>query len=360
MIFGNRIRTGSQLTIETLRFVSSHKWLMIFPLLMVSFIIGFYALLIAGIFEENARTHFWSGAPDSFTSDDLTPESGTSQSATAATKTAATDDSTGHTPGGESGVSNASDGTDDESSSLTLGEEVIITDAVYVFFVSLYFFAYIIFTFFNIALAACVLRLFEGKPAGLGYGLYFAANRLPSIFGWAVIGCLVGAILSFIESRHSVITSMFSVFGRLAWGVAIFFVVPVMVAQSIGPIHAVKKSVKLIKSVWGEFIAVNLGIGVIRGVALFVIGLTAMSLQYFGFGINENSTVENDPWAFRIMFLVLPMLAFVSSLFVSALGTVVRVALYYYATEKKAPNPFDGMSLYSALAGKRPGQPWFR
>ena len=64
-----------------------------------------------------------------------------------------------------------------------------------------YFVNYLVLIFFNSALIACVLRQMEGGEPGLGYGLHFAWQRLPQIFGWALLTSSVGFILRLIEER---------------------------------------------------------------------------------------------------------------------------------------------------------------
>src|SRR5204863_8631612 len=72
----------------------------------------------------------------------------------------------------------------------------------------------------------------------------------------------VGVILRNIARRGFIGRIVASVFG-LAWNVATFLAVPVLVVEGVGPIEAVTRSSQLLKKTWGEQLAGNIGIGVV-------------------------------------------------------------------------------------------------
>jgi len=74
----------------------------------------------------------------------------------------------------------------------------------------------------------------------------------------------------------------------LAWNLATFLVVPVLVAEEVGPFEAVKRSAQLLKRTWGEQIVGNLSIGGIFGLlTLGVIVLIVAPSLYLMFTINN-------------------------------------------------------------------------
>src|SRR5438128_2315901 len=64
-----------------------------------------------------------------------------------------------------------------------------------------YFLCYFAITFFNAALAACVIEHFRGGQPTVMFGLHAAAARLPQIVAWAALAATVGFILRLIEER---------------------------------------------------------------------------------------------------------------------------------------------------------------
>ena len=58
--------------------------------------------------------------------------------------------------------------------------------------------------------------------------------------------------------------------GGLGWSLATFLVVPVLVAEGLGPIDAVRRSSQLLKRTWGEQIAGNVGVGAVFFLAFVV------------------------------------------------------------------------------------------
>ncbi len=238
---------------------------------------------------------------------------------------------------------------DSGDSALPQQDQRIIDAALVTVFVVLYAFVFFIFTFFNVALVACVLRIFDGVPAGLGYGLGVAVQRLPAIIGWSLIVALVGMALKIIESRGSIFTRYLAIFGSIAWGLATFFVFPIMVAENQGPIRSIRGSVSLIKGVWGKFIVVNIGTRSLLGLSLFLIGGSAMLFA----SLTTQNNVMTSGRDVAILFTVFPGLAVIALLCISAISTIAHVALYYYAREKQAPPPYDDVVLQNAIRPKR-------
>src|SRR5690606_40814523 len=64
----------------------------------------------------------------------------------------------------------------------------------------------------------------------------------------------------------------------LAWTLATFLVVPVLVSQNVGPIEALKESVSLLKRSWGENLAGNVGIGLAFGLITAVVAIVSIAL----------------------------------------------------------------------------------
>src|SRR5258708_6218028 len=79
-----------------------------------------------------------------------------------------------------------------------------------------------------------VVRMGGGIPT-VGDGFREAVARLPQIAGWALLSATVGLILRIIEDRSEKIGRIVAGLLGLAWTVASFMVVPVLVAERKGP-----------------------------------------------------------------------------------------------------------------------------
>ena len=190
-----------------------------------------------------------------------------------------------------------------------------------------YFCQYFVIIFCNCALVSGAMIRLEGGNPTLADGFRAATARLAAIAGYAAIAATVGMILQALKDRDNnfIVRLIGSALGA-AWTMATFLVVPVLVAEDIGPIEAVKRSVALFKRTWGESAAGMVGIG-------FAFALLMIGTGLAGFGL---------AW---LLGLVSSALA----VYQSALGGVYSAALYRYANEGELPAGFEGLQLESAL-----------
>lgn len=205
-----------------------------------------------------------------------------------------------------------------------------------------YFLDYFVIIFFNAALIACVLRQVKGEQPGLGYGLAFAWQRLPQIFGWALMTSTVGILLRLLEEKVGIVGRIVVGLLGMAWSVTSFLVVPVLVAEGSGPIESYKRSVAMLRTTWGEQIIGNVSFGLIFG--LFGI-LPAMVLFFLAAG--AGAEVMLAVGAILVVWLV--ALALVQS----TLQTIYQAAIYLYAANGEAPPGFDNQLVSEAFAPKQ-------
>lgn len=204
-----------------------------------------------------------------------------------------------------------------------------------------YFLDYFVIIFFNSALIACVLRQIDGEQPTLGYGLAFAWQRLPQIFGWALMTSTVGILLRLLEEKVGFIGRIVVGLLGMAWSVTSFLVVPVLVAEGSGPIESYQRSVEMLKRTWGEQIIGNVSFGLIFG--LFGI---VPALVLFFLVLGAGATVVLTIGALLVVWLV--ALALVQS----TLQTIYQVAIYLYAANGEVPPGFDNRLVAEAFRGK--------
>ena len=151
----------------------------------------------------------------------------------------------------------------------------------YILGFAFYFVNYFVIVFFNVALVSCALSRFRGGNPTVSDGLNAAAQRLPQIFAWALLAATVGMILRTLEERLSFLGKLAVGLIGMVWSMAIYFVVPVLAAERVGPFEAVKRSSKILMKTWGESLVGNISIGIITllaslpGIGLLVGGFVA-------------------------------------------------------------------------------------
>ncbi len=197
----------------------------------------------------------------------------------------------------------------------------------------LYISGYFIVIFFNAALIAAALERLRGGDPNVSSGLRAATTRLPQILGWAIIAAIVGLILQIARNRTD------NFLGRLAlsmvggiWAYMTFFVVPVLVAEGIGPIEAIKRSGAMFRRSWGRQFAASFGFGLVYIVACLVSFLPAAAI----FAVSPIAGIFSG--------VLLVGLAFSS---VQALEGIFKAALYEYSNGE-TPQGFDRTTLSGA------------
>jgi len=205
-----------------------------------------------------------------------------------------------------------------------------------------YFVQYIVIFFFNTALVgAAMIRLDGGDPT-VADGLRIARGKMLPIIGYAAIAATVGMILRAMEERAGFIGRIVVGMIGVAWTLATFMVVPVLVEQDVGPIDAVKESALLLKRTWGENLIGNGGIGLVFGLVTFAVILVGGVLTAF--------SAANNLLPVAIALGAVTVLAVLGiALVQSALAGIYSAALYRYATDGQAPAGFDGEVLQQAF-----------
>jgi len=208
-----------------------------------------------------------------------------------------------------------------------------------------YFVQYAVAIFFNTALASAALIRLDGGDPTLRDGLRLAMGKLPNILGYALIAATVGIILRMLQERLGFVGRIVAGVLGFGWTVATFLVVPVLAAQDIGPVDAVKQSTSLLKRTWGENLIGNAGIGLAGGVLTLCL-IAVSALLFFG-------AVATHSVALMIAVGVAGVIALVGlTLFQSAMHGVYSAALYRFAEEGDPGQGFDRALLESAFRQK--------
>ena len=226
----------------------------------------------------------------------------------------------------------SSTGTLDRLDALQGGSSGQETQGVdYVLGLSFVFLSSAIVIFFNAALIAAALERLRGGDPNIASGLRAALAHLPQILAWALISVVVSLLLRALR-RYGIGGQIAALIGGAVWGLATFFVIPVLVSQGIGPIEAIKRSASLFRQTWGQQVASSFGFGIITIAAVLIAVLPAALLfaihPVLGIGVG------------------VPLVA-VAIGTVQALEGVFKAALYDFARGEQ-PHGFDRSTLEGA------------
>ncbi|MEN1958525.1 DUF6159 family protein [Luteimonas changyuni] len=209
-----------------------------------------------------------------------------------------------------------------------------------------YFCTYSVMIFFNCALVgAAMIRLDGGDPT-LADGFAAARSRLGAIFGYAAIAATVGVLLQSMKAKDNnfIVRLVGSGLG-LAWTLATFLVVPVLVSRDVGPIDALKQSVTLLKRTWGENAVGQVGIGAAFG--LLSGGAVLVSVLLVVLAAQASMALAVVVGAVCLVGVLL------LGVYQAALTGIYSAVLYRYAISHEVPEAFRGTGIATAFAPKR-------
>ncbi len=209
-----------------------------------------------------------------------------------------------------------------------------------------YFLLAFVVIYFNSALiGAAMIRLAGGDPT-VRDGLRMANKRLPQILGWALISATVGLILQVLrsQSRDNMIGQIVLSLVGGVWAYLTYFVVPILVAEGLGPIAAIRSSGSLFKRTWGEQVTSNIGFGIVAFIAALIGALPAVLIATVSLPVGIAVGVVTVGLALAI---------------VTALEGIFKAALYGYVADGRVPDDFTRDSLGGAYqSGARPYRPF--
>lgn len=231
-----------------------------------------------------------------------------------------------------------------EIATQSTGGQVAGAILAFLFYLTQYF----IIIFANAALMGAAMNRLRGQPATFGDGFWIAVERVPAIFGYALIAATVGLALRLLSQRAGIIGQIAAALIGVAWNVVTYLAVPVLVVEDVGPIQAIKRSAGLLRRTWGEQLVGNLSLGLVYGlVGLIVVvfalagGLLMLKLNFLAGAL--------------ALGVVAVLLLLAGGIVVSTLNAIYQAAVYRYAIEGQAGRYFDEALLRQAFRPKKAG-----
>ncbi len=227
----------------------------------------------------------------------------------------------------------AAGNADGQSTHLSAGQWlVMVVIGVLVMFVSVVSHATII---------ARVMARFHGESVTNTQAARAALTKAPQLMAWAFINYVVISILRNIGNR-GILGAIVGTLLRAGWLVASFFVVPVILFEDKGAVGAIKRSVELCRSRWGENIVGNGALGLIGFVAILLDVLVSVALGM----------------VFAPLGAVVGVIGLAAIMLVLTVATAAfNAALYWYAVTDQSPGQYSVGDLQAAYRqkGRRTG-----
>ena len=163
-----------------------------------------------------------------------------------------------------------------------------------------------------------------------------ALTKAPRLLAWVFINYVVISILRNLGNR-GILGAVVGVLLRAGWMLASFFVVPVILFEDKGAVAAIKRSVELCRSRWGENIVGNGALGLIAFAAILVDVMVAAVLGM----------------AFAPLGVAVGVIGLAAILLILTVATAAfNAALYWYAVTDQSPGQYSVGDLQSAYRQK--------
>ena len=193
----------------------------------------------------------------------------------------------------------------------------------------------VITVFWNAAIIASAYeRLSSGTNPSFSYGIGQAMKCLPQILVWGIVAGTVGLFIQILEGlSHSedsplplrFVAGLASFMLGVAWWIATFFVIPIIVLEKAGVLDVMGRSTELFERTWGEDVTSHIGTGLLMTLCIVILFFISIPLMTMG---EVGVILGMVMLAVGILFAVL---------FFSTVDAVNRASLFYYAKTGEMP-----------------------
>jgi hypothetical protein len=132
----------------------------------------------------------------------------------------------------------------------------------------------------------------------------------------------------------------------LAWNIATFLVLPILVIEDLGPLDAIKRSVSLLKKTWGEQLAGTIGLSFVF--SLITIGAFVASVPFIIISLTNQLY-----WLAIIIGILLIFGLSIVGLINGALSGIFTAAVYRYAVEGETSEYFPAELIQGAFLPRK-------
>jgi hypothetical protein len=193
----------------------------------------------------------------------------------------------------------------------------------------------------------------SGYEPSLAGGLRAAEERLGPIVAWSAVATLVGILFQAVQQIPYVggwVGRAVAIAGGLAWSVATFFVVPIIVLHGTGARESIRRSAATFRERWGETLTGNLAIGAVMVIAFVPAGALL--------GAGVVAWRDGDPGVGAPLAMSGMALMMAAASLSSALTVLFQLFLYRHVALGASDGPFAVSDLERAVKPKR--KPFWR
>lgn len=199
--------------------------------------------------------------------------------------------------------------------------------------------------FFGAAVVAGASERLAGGNPTLGSCLRAASRKAGRLLVWSVFVAVVNVLLQMLRERGGMAGRLAAGVGNMAWSLATFFMLPVLMFENEPVMKSVGRSGALFKKTWGETVIGNGGIGLVFGVLIVAVGVVAMLVA--------QPLLATGGWiAVLPVFLLAALAIILLACLQSVLGGVYKAALYRFAATGQAGTGFAPEQLRGAFVPK--------
>jgi hypothetical protein len=192
--------------------------------------------------------------------------------------------------------------------------------------------ATVVSVYFQVALVIGANQRADGGEPTAKSCLRDARAYWKKILAWSVVTATVGLVLQVIHDKLGFLGSVLNFVGGLAWGIATYVVVPVLVTEDVGPLKAVKRSTRVLRDTWGTSLRTAVKGNVIAFAFWLVPGIVLVLAAVMVFA---------GPPAVLVIGIVLAVVSGAALIAVAsvigAAGTYARALIYRYAVALPTP-----------------------
>ncbi|MCE3045932.1 DUF6159 family protein [Legionella sp. 16cNR16C] len=211
----------------------------------------------------------------------------------------------------------------------------------FIVILAFYFLLAFITIFFNASLITCVIHRLQGHKMNIFQAMGSTLKKTVPLLGWTLISATIATFFHYLERSHSTVADILSAIFGFSWSVITYFVMPVMVAENVGPITAIRQSVRMLGKGWRKLLIVNFILFLIIAAIVAVFCLIANLLK------PQIQAVANEySMAFILIFIGLWLI--VNTTF----NAIFNSALYLYIKGDHPPE-FDSQVIRDLIVNKK-------
>ena len=203
--------------------------------------------------------------------------------------------------------------------------------------------------YFEAAVYAGAMQRFKGEDPTIESSLRQVNKKIRPLILFSLLIATVGLILGAIEDKVPLAGKIAIWLFGAAWSVANVFSIPTIITseENIKPLEATKNSVALIKKVWGESVALQLSVAFF-GLSWILLALL-MSAAAGGLAGMLISPVAGGVLGGVLLVIGISIITTITM----TLVTIVKAAVFYYATTGEAPEHFAKDLLHNTFTLKK-------